>query len=230
MIGAFVGTEAKARLLAWQCTPHFLFGLAEKKTGRARSKRKERLRRTCAFAQVGLIRGSSEWVPPGEELPYRLAPNRSRPSALRRVCRSGGNLGVLDDTLVFSFRLRCPGIEPGSASGKRREQYPGLPRAKGFPKGKSFPSLTSIRNSQPSPAGGRRAAPAQTDPPRRFFLLDRPRPVLFLSRTKREWGVHCPGQRRVSPRRNAAPAQALLNIFSKSYWVIRTATGRPWGQ
>ena len=25
-----------------QCTPHFLFGLAEKKTGRARSKRKER--------------------------------------------------------------------------------------------------------------------------------------------------------------------------------------------
>ena len=27
---------------AGQCTPHFLFGLAEKKTGRARSKRKER--------------------------------------------------------------------------------------------------------------------------------------------------------------------------------------------
>ena len=24
---------------------------------------------------------------------------------------------------------------------------------------------------------------------KRFFLLDRPRPVLFLSRTKREWGV-----------------------------------------
>ena len=29
-------------LIAGQCTPHFLFGLAEKKTGRARSKRKER--------------------------------------------------------------------------------------------------------------------------------------------------------------------------------------------
>ena len=30
-------------LIAGQCTPHFLFGLAEKKTGRARSKRKGRL-------------------------------------------------------------------------------------------------------------------------------------------------------------------------------------------
>ena len=29
-------------LMAGQYTPHFLFGLAEKKTGRARSKRKER--------------------------------------------------------------------------------------------------------------------------------------------------------------------------------------------
>ena len=28
---------------------------------------------------------------------------------------------------------------------------------------------------------------------KRFFLLDRPRPVLFLSRTKREWGVECRG-------------------------------------
>ena len=29
-------------LMAWQSTPHFLFDLAEKKTGRGRSKRKER--------------------------------------------------------------------------------------------------------------------------------------------------------------------------------------------
>ena len=50
---------------------------------------------------------------------------------------------------------------------------------------------TSTRNGQPSSAGGRRYALARTDPPQRFFLLDRARPVLFLSRTKREWGAHC---------------------------------------
>ena len=47
--------------------------------------------------------------------------------------------------------------------------YPKLPRAKGFPKGRAFPSLTSTRECQPSPAGGRRSALAQTDPPKRFF-------------------------------------------------------------
>ena len=36
------GWRMTAMLIAGQCTPHFLFGLAEKKTGRARSKRKER--------------------------------------------------------------------------------------------------------------------------------------------------------------------------------------------
>ena len=47
--------------------------------------------------------------------------------------------------------------------------YPRLPRAKGLPKGWAFPSLTAARDSQPSPAGGRRSALAQTDPPKRFF-------------------------------------------------------------
>ena len=66
------------------------------------------------------------------------------------------------------------------------------PRAKGFPKGRAFPSLTAARERQPSPAGGRRSAPAQTDPPKRSFLLDRARPVFFSARPKRKWGVHCP--------------------------------------
>ena len=40
-------------LIAGQCTPHFLFGLAEKKTGRARSKRKERFGGSvCASADL----------------------------------------------------------------------------------------------------------------------------------------------------------------------------------
>ena len=46
--------------------------------------------------------------------------------------------------------------------------YPRLPRAKSLPKGQAFPSLTAARDSQPSPAGGRRSAPAQTDPPNIF--------------------------------------------------------------
>ena len=69
---------------------------------------------------------------------------------------------------------------------------PVLPRAGGFPKGRTFPSLTSTRERQPSPAGGRRSAPAQTDPPKRFFSLDRARPVSLLARPKEKWGVHCP--------------------------------------
>ena len=60
----------------------------------------------------------------------------------------------------------------GAASGseKRSWMYPGHPRAEGFPKGRAFPSLTAARDCQPSPAGGRRSAPAQTDPPRHFFF------------------------------------------------------------
>ena len=68
--------------------------------------------------------------------------------------------------------------------------YPRLPRAGGFPKGSAFPSLTAMWNRQPSPAGGRRSAQAQTDPPKRFFSLDRARPVSLLARPKEKWGVH----------------------------------------
>ena len=43
-----------------QCAPHFLFGLAEKKTGRARSKRKERLaqnlRKRAGLLKTGVFR------------------------------------------------------------------------------------------------------------------------------------------------------------------------------
>ena len=55
----------------------------------------------------------------------------------------------------------------GTASGseKLRRVYPRLPRAQSHPKGNAFPSLTTARDRQPSPAGGRRAALAQTDPP-----------------------------------------------------------------
>ena len=79
---------------------------------------------------------------------------------------------------------RCPGGRRGrcsyrpvaeafinhraSGSEKRSRMYPRLPRAKDFPKGRAFPSLTAARDRQPSPAGGRRSARAQTDPPNIF--------------------------------------------------------------
>ena len=93
-----------------QCAPHFLFDLAEKKTGRARSNRKERLRRTCAFAQVGLKRGSSECVPPSEELPYRHTANLGCLKVPLPACRSLVETSrEIPDTPPSSFRWRYPG-------------------------------------------------------------------------------------------------------------------------
>ena len=66
--------------------------------------------------------------------------------------------------------------------------YPKLPRAEGLPKGSAFPSLTAARDCQPSPAGGRRSALAQTDPPKRLFLFHRARRILFLGKTKKRMG------------------------------------------
>ena len=49
-------------LIAGQCTPHFLFGLAEKKTGRARSKRKERfLSRSGTYVPPRCTRVGVRW-------------------------------------------------------------------------------------------------------------------------------------------------------------------------
>ena len=62
--------------------------------------------------------------------------------------------------------------------------------------------LRGKANLPPPAAGGTRSA--RTDPPKRFFLLDRARPILFLARPKREWGAHCPGQRRFPRARMGA--------------------------
>ena len=89
-----------------------------------------------------------------------------------------------------------------SGSENRRRMYPRPPRTGSFPKGIAFPSLTAARDSQLSPAGGRRSALAQTDPPKRFFSLDRARPVFFSARPKRKWGVHWD---KPATRLNSAP-------------------------
>ena len=88
-----------------------------------------------------------------------------------------------------------------SGSENRRRMYPRPPRTGSFPKGIAFPSLTAARDSQLSPAGGRRSALAQTDPPKRFFTLDRARPVSLLARPKEKWGVLLPSHQHGCPSR-----------------------------
>ena len=80
---------------------------------------------------------------------------------------------------------RCTGSHqpPVSGSGKRSRVYPRLPRAEGLPKGGTFPSLSAARDRQPSPAGGRRSALAQADPPN-IFSFHRARRILFLAQSK----------------------------------------------
>ena len=116
---------------------------------------------------------------------------------------------------AFRFATRCPGVRrsccvspccnshrpPASGSEKRSSRYPRLPRAKSLPKGQAFPSLTAARDSQPSPAGGRRSAPAQTDPPNIFSFPPGAAHFLF-DVSKRKWGAH-PGW--TSPLAGASP-------------------------
>ena len=66
--------------------------------------------------------------------------------------------------------------------------YPSLPRAENFLKGSAFPSLTAARDSQPSHAGGRRSALAQTDPPNIFSFPQGAAHFLF-DVSKRKWGA-----------------------------------------
>ena len=182
---AAAGDSAPAGGLSSGDAPPFLFCLAKRETGRARSKEKS------------VRRAPVQW------------PSARRGSAYRcllRFCLAFGHAWVFCevDTAVpwrgfrprrgarthltsFSFRAfrfatRCPGGRrsccvgscwdshrpPASGSENRRSVYPRPPRAKGFPKGSAFPSLTSTRECQPSPAGGRRSALAQTDPPNIF--------------------------------------------------------------
>src|SRR5699024_8607814 len=94
-------------------------------------------------------------------------------------------------------------VPPGQRQRKEEKTVSGPSPGQRFPQGRRVSSRSETRNGQPSPAGGRRFAQAQTDPPKRLFLVDRARPVLFVARPKREWGAHCFGQRRFPPPERA---------------------------
>ena len=116
------------------------------------------------------------------------------------------------DTLAFSFRWRYPGGLPSIHSPPDKAQA--NLEGQTFRQAPRNFHQTNNRGARPtqlsgSARAGRRlpclcrhtfrnlsyvSKPARTCRfcAKRFFLLDRPRPVLFLSRTKREWGVESP--------------------------------------
>ena len=186
-VGAVINRPGdSAGVPAGQCAPHSLFGCAKKRTRRARCKRKRRRARSGAVALRAYGGRRTSACSDFSWHSGTLGPSvRSILPSRGGWC--GGGRGARTHLTSFSFRAfrfatRCPGgrrgrclyrqLPRGTASGseKRSWMYPGHPRAEGFPKGRAFPSLTAARDCQPSPAGGRRSAPAQTDPPRHFFF------------------------------------------------------------
>ena len=69
------------------------------------------------------------------------------------------------------------------------------------PEGQAKPKQAPIR--RPPSRGG----PLHRSAPKRFFLFHRARRILFLSRTKREWGAHPRGN---SPWREQIPPEAAV--------------------
>ena len=169
------------------CTPHFLFGLARKENGPCTVQKKRALSALrCSGPPRATGVGVSVPAPIWPDLRARLGllrfprlPSRGGWCPGRRGARTHLTCSSFR---AFRFATRCPGgrrrccvvlccifhQQPASGSENRRSMYPKLPRAGGLPKGSAFPSLTAARDSQPSPAGGRRSARAQTDPPNIF--------------------------------------------------------------
>ena len=150
-------------------------------------------RRTGASADLGLSSGT-----PGSSA-RSILPSRGGSCGGRRGART--HLTSFS-FCAFRFATRCPGGRrnwcvglcwdfhqpPASGSEKRSWMYPSLPRAENFLKGSAFPSLTAARDSQPSHAGGRRSALAQTDPPNIFSFPPGAAHFLF-DVSKRKWGA-----------------------------------------
>ena len=109
------------------CTPHFLFGLAEKKTGRARSKRKERFWSQLCTRGAKLLYGSRRemvpaglrWLPDGRGgVPQRLGSGFPR-----RGC-SGQQAAkpylTSSSFRAFRFATRCRVLRGGVSGSEKR--------------------------------------------------------------------------------------------------------------
>ena len=116
-----------------------------------------------------------------------------------------GNLqpGEVRDTLILPPRCRSRSREEQPAAAKREaarcDDHPGALRTirhgtavptwqKTQACPKASPNRSRHRYADPRAHGG----PPHRSAPKRFFLFHRARRILFLSRTKREWGAHLP--------------------------------------
>ena len=112
------------------------------------------------------------------------------------------------DLPVGADALVGPRLPPSQRQRKEKQGVSGPSPGLRFPQGyRVLSKLLRRTANHPSPAAWRYAL-ARTDPPWRFFLLDRPRPVLFLSRTKREWGVESSGDHRTPPGDHRSPLRS----------------------
>ena len=173
------------------CAPHSLFGLAQKENAPRPVEEKKALSALrCSGPPRATGVGVSVQAPIWADLRARYSLLRGR--YYRPVADGADLVGVVVvlPQLLFSLPLTLP-CGRASGSENRRRMYPKLPRDGAFPKGRAFPSLTSTRECQPSPAGGRRSALAQTDPPNIFSFPPGAAHFLF-DVSKRKWGAHLP--------------------------------------
>ena len=214
-------------------TPHFLFVLDKKKTGRGRSKRKNRFGGSgCASASLHAAGGGWLAIPRGSQGRKRVplgddvCPGKSRilfsPLSAGTglvVCRASASIPVCQAPIDRqgseqaglggqAFRQPPRGLRQSGNRGARPAQRTCPARAGRRPANFVGTYLEQLPHLS-KPAHMRRFCA------KRFFLLDRPRPVLFLSRTKREWGVDC-------------QTSILVHAPVPSDGLSQATTGRPY--
>ena len=189
--------------------PIFFSVLAEKKTGRARSKRKGRL---GALRCSGPPRDGGRRIGASVDLGWpsgtlgssarSILPSRGGWCPGRRVART--HLTSFSFR-AFRFATRCPGgrrsccipmLRLSSTTGQRQRKEkldvsltsPGQK----IPQGQRV-SVPDCRKGQPTFPRRRQEVCAGADrPAEALFLFHRARRILFLALPKREWGAHLP--------------------------------------
>ena len=182
-----------AMMMAGQCTPHFLFDLAEKKTGRARSKRKER------FGGSGRIYASL--LPPAGEGWHSLAEVRDGNARPLGKPLARGSWGYLQPPSPLPLALPHRGVSgsekrsrgnalttpTSSAPSATGRQFQKPQKAQACPT--VSPNRSRHRSADPRAHGGppHRSAP-------NAFLFGPCTARFSFGKTKEKWGVHPAGQ------------------------------------
>ena len=192
-------------MMAGISTPHSLFEASKRERAVEPSKRKNAWRGTCAVAQVRLNTGAvlAKCHQFSSLLPARagLIPRVSGPRADTRAVIAGGHR-----------KARPP--SPADATLER--------------KWKKKQGVSQTSHPPPAPRRGQKLSWNPTDNPtaRRFFLLDRARPVLFLARPN---GAPQEPSKAVPVGRGGAREQAQFSPIGGN-GAKRTLRRRQWGR